>query len=236
MRDEQVAPNVLDGYVIEEGAVPEALSHLLGTMFKVIPDKIHPTGLSPLDYLSKLASQIDTKILGPYSPDSSINRTMIYLVMSHDDNQATLTLEKDKPYLRFEGVARSQNVTYINNVLAKATNLIGGTFIQNPFFAKEFGQKEITVHPVGGANMSSDGTGSAGVTDHFGQVFKGLGSEVYDGLVVVDGAVVPAALGVNPFATITAFAERSVEGVAVAKGYTIDYEDKNGMVSKIAHD
>ena len=76
--------------------------------------------------------------------------------------------------------------------------------------------------------MSSDGTGAQGVTDHLGQVFKGTGSEVHDGLVVVDGAVIPAALAVNPFPTITALAERSVATVAKEKGIKIDYESKNG--------
>jgi hypothetical protein len=226
MRDEEVAPNVLDGYVIEEGAAPAALAPLLETMFKLIPHQIPPKIQSPLGYIREIASKVSAKVSGPYTPDGSINRTMIYLIMSHDDNQATLTLEKDRPYLRFEGVGRSQHAEYLNNLLAKATQLIGGTFISNPFFA--LGQKEITVHPIGGANMSSNGTGANGVTNHLGQVFKGLNTEVYDGLVVVDGAVVPAALGVNPFATITALAERSVEGVAKEKGWHIDYEDKNG--------
>lgn len=40
--------------------------------------------------------------------------------------------------------------------------------------------------------------------------------------------MIPTALGVNPFATITALAERSVEGVAKKKGIRIDYEAKNG--------
>ena len=37
MRDQEVAPNVLDGYVIEEGAVPEALGPFLEAMFNTTP-------------------------------------------------------------------------------------------------------------------------------------------------------------------------------------------------------
>jgi hypothetical protein len=71
--------------------------------------------------------------------------------------------------------------------------------------------------------MSPDGTGIMGATNHLGQVFKGSGKEVYEGLVVVDAASIPSALGVNPFATITALAERSVETLARQKGWKIDY-------------
>ena len=62
--------------------------------------------------------------------------------MSHDDNQAVLTLKNDKPSLEFMGVGRSDHVAKLNKVLADATSEIGGTFINNPFYAA-FGQKEV---------------------------------------------------------------------------------------------
>lgn len=46
--------------------------------------------------------------------------------------------------------------------------------------------------------------------------------------MVCDGTIVPAALGVNPFATITALAERSVEMIAHQHGITINFATKNG--------
>ena len=61
-----------------------------------------------------------------------------------------------------------------------------------------------------------------------GEVFQGDGSAVHEGLIVCDGALVPAALGVNPFATITALAERSVELAAKKRGIEIDFDTKNG--------
>lgn len=81
--------------------------------------------------------------------------------------------------------------------------------------------------------MSSDSTGRRGVVNHMGEIFKGPTSETHEGLIVSDGAVVPAALGVNPLATITAIAERTVELVAMKHGITIDYETKNGTMKLI---
>jgi choline dehydrogenase-like flavoprotein len=61
-----------------------------------------------------------------------------------------------------------------------------------------------------------------------GEVFQGDGTVVHEGLIVCDGALVPAALGVNPFATITALAERSVELAAKKLDIEIDFDTKNG--------
>lgn len=76
--------------------------------------------------------------------------------------------------------------------------------------------------------MSKDGSGASGVTNHKGQLLVGSATECYAGIVVVDGAVVPLALGANPFATITALAERSVGEIAKEAGIHIDYETQKG--------
>ena len=77
--------------------------------------------------------------------------------------------------------------------------------------------------------MASDNTGETGVTNHMGQVLKGDGAEAHEGLVVMDGALIPAALGVNPFATITALAERNVDLYAQKHGLAIKHE-KNDVL------
>lgn len=64
----------------------------------------------------------------------------------------------------------------------------------------------ITPHPLGGCNMGTDAT--CGVVDHTGAVFG------YPGLYIVDGAIVPEAIGINPSRTIAALAERSAEFIA----------------------
>ena len=61
----------------------------------------------------------------------------------------------------------------------------------------------ITPHPLGGCNMGI--TRANGVVDADGAVFD------YPGLYVMDGAVIPRAIGLNPSRTIAALAERNVE-------------------------
>lgn len=61
----------------------------------------------------------------------------------------------------------------------------------------------ITPHPLGGCNMGNDA--STGVVDHGGKVFG------YDNLYVVDGAIIPEAIGRNPTRTIAALAERAAK-------------------------
>ena len=80
------------------------------------------------------------------------------------------------------------------------------------FFALDAGPlgKFITVHPLGGCPMSDDPR--TGVVDDAGKVHG------HDGLYVLDGSIVPTALGVNPSKTIAALAERGVERLLVERG------------------
>ncbi|KAJ7669030.1 hypothetical protein B0H17DRAFT_1247859 [Mycena rosella] len=196
-RGPETSPNVLDGYVLEEGAIPQALASVIQGAF-------------------------ESGVFGPYARGGSLNCTQTYLIMSHDNNEGTITLDNDKPYLRFSGVGRADHLEKLDLILGNATKAIGGTLINPPFYA-------ITVHPLGGAIISSDETGRSGATNHIGQLFTGDGSEVHTGLVCVDGSVIPCALGVNPLATITALAERSVDFIARNNGWTID-PSKNGRL------
>lgn len=143
-----------------------------------------------------------------------------------------LSLENDRPKLEFMGVGRSDHVKQLNNKLAQATRAVGGTFVQSPFYAL-LGESEVTVHPIGGACMARDGTAATGVVNHLGEVFDPSSEkegDTHKGLIVMDASVIPTALGANPFATITALAERSVEAYVKDRGLKIS-EESNGILN-----
>lgn len=231
--DRRDTDNPLDGFVIQEGAIPKALAPLFQTMLEMMPGNQYPEGYSLMAKVKHVLAQQGSRFLGPYFKKGSIERTQVYLIMSHDSNQAILTLKDDKPVLEFLGVGRSEHVQELNEVLKQATEAVGGIFVNSPFYAA-LGEQEITVHPIGGACMSKDGHADHGVTNHFGEVLTGHGYDTHPGLVVTDAAVIPTALGCNPFATITALAERSVEHAAIKllpAGQQIDYETKNAILN-----
>lgn len=59
---------------------------------------------------------------------------------------------------------------------------------------------QLTYHPLGGCVLGK-------ATDNFGRLPE------YPGLYVMDGSLVPGNVGVNPFVTITALAERNIENI-----------------------
>ena len=70
-----------------------------------------------------------------------------------------------------------------------------------------------TAHVLGGAVIGADP--ATGVVDARHQAFG------HPGLYVVDGAAIPANLGVNPSLTITALAERAMSLIPVKDGATL---------------
>lgn len=100
----------------------------------------------------------------------------------------------------------------------------GAIYIQNPaisFLPKKIGvvlsaavpgNAAFTVHPLGGCCMAD--TVENGVVNEHGKVFKPGGTGFWEGLYVLDGAVIPTSLGANPLLTITALAERAMDALA----------------------
>ncbi|UKZ47827.1 hypothetical protein TrVGV298_002059 [Trichoderma virens] len=201
--------NPLSGFMIQEGCS-------------------HSPDMSLLERTREAMSLWKSRLLGPFSNKGTLENTQVFLIMSHDGSQATLSLKNDRPVLEFQGVGKSDRIKRFHDILEKATDAVGGTLVYTPLY--HMNKQQITAHPLGGAPMSRDNTGANGATNHIGQVFTGNNtSETHPGLIVVDGAVIPASIGVNPLATIAALAERTVEAYARENGLIIN-EKKNDIL------
>lgn len=98
--------------------------------------------------------------------------------------------------------------------LAKDMGLNGSNSLVIPLYdpGNMARNNTVVLHPLGGCSIGKDR--SKGVVNHLGQVFRGDGTDdqgTYHGLYVVDGAIVPTALGVNSSLTIAALAFRIAE-------------------------
>ena len=97
-----------------------------------------------------------------------------------------------------------------NRILKKHAKELGATFEAHPLWRFSPWRTPVTVHPLGGCPMGDNV--DKGVVDDRGRVFKSNG-EIYPGMFVTDGSIVPAPVGANPFLTISGLSERVAEGV-----------------------
>jgi cholesterol oxidase len=126
--------------------------------------------------------------------------SLIFLMIGRDaaDGQMRLTPLFRRFDIRWSKDASARLFADLERTAKEIAEASGAT----PFYALEGGplSKFTTVHPLGGCPMADDP--SRGVVDDAGRVHG------YPGLYVLDGSIVPTALGVNPSKTIAALAER----------------------------
>lgn len=219
--------------VIEDGAIPGPLAHLAGEL------------LTTSGMLAQLSSfRLKGDRIGRSTDPLAISRqamerTQVFLIMGHDDAAGRLEFGKQGDdvegtmQVKWEGVGDQAVYQAVENILDAARNL-GGIPIPNPIWKPLPDSMSsvlsgpsprgslVTVHPLGGCRMADECT--TGVVNHWGQVFDTRTStSVHEGLYVMDGAIVPSALAINPLLTITALAERNVRALATARGWVIDY-------------
>jgi cholesterol oxidase len=130
---------------------------------------------------------------------------LIFLMFGHDAADGRMRLT---PLLRRFDIRWSKaGSAKLFADLERTANELAKEVDATPFYALDGGPlgKFMTVHPLGGCPMSDDA--SSGVVDHLGAVWG------HRGLFVLDGSIVPTALGVNPSKTIAALAERGVAGL-----------------------
>ncbi len=210
-----------DGFVLEEGSIPGAVSSILPGAFATAAQLTgDDTDGGLLDELREGWRTLRSMAPGgAYA--GAVRNTQTYLIMCHDDGNGRIVLEGGEPVVHWPGVGQQDIITQVTSRMREATAGIGGTFIPNPTFNKVFGYDLVTVHPLGGCVMAD--SAAAGVVNHRGQVFSGEeGATVHEGLYVSDGAVLPRPVGVNPLLTISAIAERNVALLAEDRGWELD--------------
>ena len=214
-----------EGMVIEEGVIPGALSAFVPWMLtfasKFTGDD---TDSGFRDFLMDTWRWLGSIFRGAYKGATA--NTMTYLVMTHDDGQGELYLKDERLRIDWDDVGKQSIFKKVSQNLRKVTKELGGTYVKNPSWNKLFKHRLTTVHPLGGCIMGENA--EKGVVNHKGQVFSGKkGSDVYDGLYISDGSIIPRTLGVNPLLTISALAERNCKYIAGDRDWKIDYSFKN---------
>ena len=162
-----------------------------------------------------------------FNTDGAFNHSLLMLRMAHDSSAGELVLQDDS-YVDIVWPLSQSGPSYaeLDDALTRAVTDIGGIyqthFQWNPLV---IGQHRTTAHPLGGCATAD--TVDLGVVDHAGRVFDPHGG-VHPGLYVCDGSVIPRALGVNPFLTISMFAERAAELLRNELGLPAYQSDREG--------
>lgn len=212
------------GTTLEDGAAPSALASAMGSLLA--------TTALPHRYVKwrqpgwfRDNPQADTLAVQP----QALRHSQILLGMGRDNAGGRLRLDNGRLRVEWPNISAQPAYDGLDQALRRAERdggFDGGDYLPNPAwqpvpdsFAAVVGGVErgtlVTVHPLGGCAMADDRNG--GVVDHTGAVFDAAADEtraVHAGLHVLDGAILPAAVGVNPLLTIAALSLRAARGIA----------------------
>jgi cholesterol oxidase len=194
------------GFLLADGGLPSNFGGLLEIVRMV--DAIHGWRrlLLSVKRIATLLGLTDQSITHRHlrpRPKRPIADSLVFLMIGRDaaDGQMRLTPLFKCFDIRWSRQGSEGLFTAMREVTDRLARGVGA----EPFFALDTWPLSgyITVHPLGGCPMADDP--AQGVVDDEGKVHG------YDGLYVLDGSIVPTALGVNPSKTIAALAERGVE-------------------------
>ena len=158
-------------------------------------------------------SRAYSNILGLLMRDMDFDHTLAMLGMGHDGSNGRVELGKNGlGVVKWPGLKESAFRKLIRKEFARVAKAHGGKYD----YLKAFGDKLVTVHPLGGCAMADDPT--CGVVDDRGRLYDSRGNiagspAIHQGMYVADGSVIPRSIGCNPFLTISALAERIAEGI-----------------------
>ena len=220
--------------LIQEGAVPSALTQLTVALGATLSLPHRYTGAEGPAYF---AEAWNTDRLA--TPPDVGRHAMLMLGMGPDDADGVIELQnktggRKALNIRWRLGGTGPDAPYYQAVHQWMTTAAtqpqgggfqGGDYLPNPLWQalpEDFNEiagngaarQAVTVHPLGGCGMGDNA--DHGVVDWRGTVFDpaaGHAGAVHAGLHVLDGAMLPTAVGVNPFltiATLSAVAARSI--------------------------
>jgi len=219
------------GVVIEDISVPAGLRRVFAETFATI-NTLH--GVETADWSTHRQGFSGDDLYGGSA--ERIERSALYAVMGNDGAAGTIDLPNPDMDWHEDGVSSiawpklPDHPLFETQVgaLAACVKDSGGRLIPNPVWKLLPKEMEwllknkrgplATTHPLGGCAMAD--SLADGVVDDCGRVFDPKGKHgVHDGLVVLDGSIIPTALGINPALTISAVALRAVEELAKKWNY-----------------
>lgn len=167
------------------------------------------------------------------SPAQRLSRFFIFSCMGIDNSDGILKLNNKDQKFKIGGNLEldwdpKKNEKIFNDImkgvkdLANAIEPNGSTTVKSPTWKEESPSDSnlILLHPLGGCAIGN--TIDDGVVNCYGQVFKpnpANKKDTYSNFYVVDGSIIPMAVGVNPSLTIMALAFRCAENMVNSKKY-----------------
>ena len=208
------AMNLANELRVQEGVMPSALAPVLPVLFI-------PNGR----LLGALQSLVNGVYKGPFA------KLQTFFAVSHDSASGRFALDDDRLSLAWPNAKDEPVYARLDAMLSAIVEQSGGSYVKNPLAGTVMGHQPATAHPLGGAGMGQER--DDGVVNHKGQVFDAGPvrdvTAVHEGLYVVDGAVIPRSIGVNPLLTITALAERTLLHMQQEFGLAFDAGPLTGV-------
>jgi choline dehydrogenase-like flavoprotein/alpha-beta hydrolase superfamily lysophospholipase len=230
-----------DRIVIEDLAIPGALRRIFEEVVttSLMLSRLGEPDDTPHMRISRedpAGGQLSAPAIDPAAVDPEIvGRCHVFAAMGDDDAAGSLELVPGWDDPRHRGRANDGAVRIHwpragkspvyqtqDKLFASIAAERKGTYLRNPMWqpipagiaTALSGEKPaglvFSVHPLGGCPMADDA--KDGVVDHMGRVFRDVsGKQTHEGLLVLDGSIIPTALGVNPLLTITALADRAIK-------------------------
>ena len=187
---------------IMSGRIPKAVMTVSGWAMAALIDVLsgpHLDGVGPLWRRVR-------DVLGP-SPEGALARTFLYKLDGQDEARGRLGIDAHgRAVMDWPDYGQDPILRFAAEKLDDWTKEVGGRRIRD--LGTYPGMRHFGVHPLGGASMGR--SFYDGVADSTGRVYK-PGGGFHAGLRIVDGSLLPGALGVPPSLCIAALAERCAE-------------------------